>query len=149
MFRIPVRRVIDWLRWRSWRDGRVYALPSGTLRERAARGADRRAFPWGDHADSAFSNVHGSRPGGVNPSPVGAWPFDESPWGVRDLAGNAVDLTMESEAAFPQGRGAGWATTLAYGRASRVFTETSERGGIFIGFRAFSPVRLPLRAGCP
>jgi serine/threonine-protein kinase len=94
--RVPVC-CIDWFdavaycRWRSERDGRSCRLLTEFEREKAARGVDGRWFPWGDRFDPTFCKMRESRPGSAQPEPVGAFPVDESPYGVRDLAGGMRD----------------------------------------------------------
>ncbi|NUN50888.1 MAG: SUMF1/EgtB/PvdO family nonheme iron enzyme, partial [Candidatus Brocadiae bacterium] len=80
----------DYAAWRSAREGRAFALPSDAEWERAARGADGRWYPWGNHGDPAFSNGRETHPEGAKLLPAGSMPSDESPYGVRDLAGNAA-----------------------------------------------------------
>lgn len=102
---------IDWFdavayaRWLGQRDGATYRLPTEFEWEKAARGADERFFPWGDGFDSAFSKTRESRPGVHQPEPIGAFETDESPYGVRDLAGgvlqwaaDVIDLVSAEEA---------------------------------------------------
>lgn len=85
----------------SWEDGRAYArwldatgrVPRARLCrehewERAARGADGRAFPWGDDFAPGDANIGA----GATLAPVGSFPRDTSVFGVRDLAGNAREL---------------------------------------------------------
>ncbi len=74
-------------RWRSEREGRRIGLVAEDAYEKAARGVDGRRFPWGNQWDAALcKNLH-SRQGTPRPEPVGAFPTDTSPYGVRDLAG--------------------------------------------------------------
>ena len=48
----------------------------------------------------------------LKPAPVDEFPFDESPFGVRGLAGNARDICLRDDAAstetFELLRGGGW-----------------------------------------
>ena len=73
--------------WLSARDGVDIRLPSEVEWEKAARGGDGRFFPWGDHFDATFCHMRDSRPFVQQPEPVGTFPTDLSPYGVRDLAG--------------------------------------------------------------
>jgi serine/threonine-protein kinase len=92
---------IAYAEWRSRRDGRTFRLPTETEWEKAARGPDRRKFPWGNAFDPTFCKNYASRPGVTQPEPVGVFAADESPYGVRDLAGGvrewASDVHRDSE----------------------------------------------------
>lgn len=107
----PVFLVDGWSAWAyaDWyaaRTGQPWRLPFELEREKAARGVDGRFFPWGDFFDPTFAVGRGSHPGHPTPGEVTAWPLDESPYGVRGLAGNVVDRCADSWIqAGPQLRG--------------------------------------------
>ncbi|MBI2920596.1 MAG: SUMF1/EgtB/PvdO family nonheme iron enzyme [Planctomycetes bacterium] len=82
--------------WRSARDGRVYTLLHEEEYEKAARGVDGRVFPWGNHYDGTFAHTNASLDNRVSPLPVGSFPVDESPYGVRDLAGGVYTWCLNS-----------------------------------------------------
>jgi formylglycine-generating enzyme required for sulfatase activity len=78
--------------------------------ERAARGADDRVYPQGDHLDNPdWANIdvtYGRRPEAFGPDEVGAHPETESPFGVFDLVGNAWEWTSSlQEPGAPAVRG--------------------------------------------
>jgi serine/threonine protein kinase/formylglycine-generating enzyme required for sulfatase activity len=137
--------LIDWhgamayARWLAERTGRPWRLPNELEIEKAARGVDGRHFPWGDHPDATFACVidsHESEPGRVN---VTEYPLDESPYGVRGMAGNARGwcmnvwrregpptvadrLRLEEPAAddpdFRSVKGGAWSSPLNYSRVA-------------------------------
>jgi serine/threonine-protein kinase len=83
-------------RWEAARSGLPWRLPVELEWEKAARGVDRRVFPWGDFADPTWSTNRLAFPGGgVQYEPIGTRPTDESPYGVRDLAGNVLEWTAD------------------------------------------------------
>ncbi|MBI3267412.1 MAG: SUMF1/EgtB/PvdO family nonheme iron enzyme [Planctomycetes bacterium] len=72
----------------AWR----FDLPSASEWEKAASGADGRAYPWGNGFDPSLCRMRDA--GATGPGPVGTLPADESPYGVRDLAGNVAEWTL-------------------------------------------------------
>ena len=97
--------MVDWFgarafaRWEAERTGLPWRLPCELEWEKAARGVDQRVFPWGSHYDPSFTCMIDSRPDGALPAPVGTVEGDESPYGVRDMAGNIQDWCLDAHAA--------------------------------------------------
>jgi eukaryotic-like serine/threonine-protein kinase len=92
----PVLRV-DWhgavayARWLAERAGQPWRLLNELEREKAARGADGRMFPWSDEPEPGFTRVSESFAAPPRQARVDEPTLDESPYGVRWLAGNARD----------------------------------------------------------
>ncbi len=92
------RDVADYVAWRNRRaelagEPWVYALPSADEWEKAARGVDGRAFPWGDQFDPSLTICLHHRQGYLLDAPGGSEPRDESVYGVLDLAGSREEWT--------------------------------------------------------
>ncbi len=78
--------------WLGERIGKPVRLLTEMEWERAARGADGRVYPWGNRFDWALCKGARSRAGEPFPDPVGTFPRDVSPFGIRDLAGTVREL---------------------------------------------------------
>lgn len=98
----------------SWSDAKAYCdwlgerlkrpvrLPTTAEWEKAARGVDGRVYPWGSRFSPNFCKMNESRKTRSVPEPVGAFPMDESPFGVRDVAGCIAEWC---DGWFDEGRG--------------------------------------------
>jgi serine/threonine-protein kinase len=156
--------LVDWFdalaycRWRSARDGVDIHLPLEAEWEKAARGVDGRFYPWGDRFDPTFCLMRESRPHAPQPEPVGTFATDESPYGVRDMAGGMREWvgdvfaerpweelaaepepgpgTPRGDSSFRRVRSGCWSTDSKWARAaSRGVGQFALTRGTGLGFR--------------
>jgi eukaryotic-like serine/threonine-protein kinase len=157
----------DWLRfpvtaisfdeaqaYTQWLDraGRVPGARLCTEREweRAARGADHRAFPGGERLapdDANFNLTYGRKLPAMGPDEVGAHSANttntsDSPFGVHDMAGNVWELTSSTEqGGTPVAKGGCFRQARDINRADNRASVTAASRSAFIGFRVCASLR--------
>ncbi|MCZ6793123.1 MAG: SUMF1/EgtB/PvdO family nonheme iron enzyme [Planctomycetota bacterium] len=113
---VSVLASMDYALWLGRKhDGRWrFRLPRDLEWEKAARGVDRRTFVWGDYLLLTFCRSQKSTypEMGREREYIGLYPFDESVYGVRDLAGSMQEPTSELVEEFRLSvmRGGEWST---------------------------------------
>ncbi len=89
---VDARMYCKWL-GKAYNDRWEFRLPEEWEWEKAARGVDGRAYPWGNYFDFSFCSMGKSKESDASPGKVGSYPLDASVYGVEDLAGNVSEWT--------------------------------------------------------
>ncbi len=140
-----VQTYLEWRNARALKDGFpwTYDLPTQEEWEKAARGVDGRRFPWGNRFDFSLTVSAHRKRGFLHEAPAGFEPADESPYGVRDLAGSRQEWTKSRFAASdplaPPAyhlRGGAWGSAISsvFRAAGQGYSDANYVGGS-TGFR--------------
>lgn len=132
------RQAESYCEWRGKLHGEVRRLPTEAEFEKAARGDNGLAYPWGNvfEADKLNSAVKG--PGDT--TPVGQFVEGKSAFGLLDAAGNVFQWTSTP---FRPGhmtvKGSAWEDFGGVGRGASRHGRPVEARHVIVGFRCAAP----------
>ncbi|MGB3494277.1 MAG: SUMF1/EgtB/PvdO family nonheme iron enzyme [Elainellaceae cyanobacterium] len=133
---------IAYAQWRGEQDSVSYRLPTALEWEKAARGTDRRYFPWGDEWQNNATNWIGRKHFGdglEGTSAIATYPLSRSVYGVEDMSGNVFEYTStlleRGDRPVSVMKGCSWDDLPGFCRAAYRHTRPTDSRHILFGFR--------------
>lgn len=99
VFGVSWQAILLYVEWLSEQTGTTFRVPTEPEWERAARGTDARAHPWGEAFSASRCNTREGGIGGT--TPVGVYPDGASPCGALDMAGNVEEIVADLYRPYP------------------------------------------------
>lgn len=114
---------VNWYMAQTYCEWRGARLPTEAEWEKAARGTNRFAYPWGSQISCASANYGGCN---KDTTVVGKYRNDPSPYGIFDMAGNVMEWVNSLLVAYPYNGKDGRENQIAASKDLRVL-----RGGFW------------------
>jgi len=125
-------------KWRGQLTGQERRLPTADEYEKASRGDNGLAYPWGNAYEAEKLNSAVKGPGDT--TPVGQYTTGASPYGVLDMAGNVFQWTSTR---FKEGhmtvKGSAWEDYGGVGRGASRHGRPIKARHVIVGFRCAAP----------